>query len=285
MELQIKNISHEFIAFWDKAKNMDLLTQKQLWKDLYEKPNEAIFQHLKSILKHSNEKFNMDKELEYCLKFYDKHFDNISLVAKSITNEIEKTCSECHKLFEIDDIELNFIVMVGLFFANAFVTPYNNTTAFYFLEKIPCNDLKILLAHEITHLFQFSQLKTETYNPTLADNLFNDGLASYSSSIICPNYSLPEYLFGSDKWITECKKHLSIIKSDLIFHLESKDYELFKKYFVGDNTFKNGIPTRSGYLIGYYVIEYLHRQYALSDLITWQHVRIIEEVKNTLLIL
>lgn len=25
MELQIKNISHEFIAFWDKAKNMNLL--------------------------------------------------------------------------------------------------------------------------------------------------------------------------------------------------------------------------------------------------------------------
>jgi hypothetical protein len=199
----------------------------------------------------------------------------------------DKTCKRCSEVYKITELKLNFIVLVGLFKANAFVTSYNDETAFYFLEKMPDKKhLNILLAHEITHLFQFSQLNDDDYIPTLADNIFTEGLACFASSCLCPGFSLSEYIcmnFGWEHWISKCMAQFNYIKNEVMDNLESKNSEYFTKYFVGDNAVKNSIPTRIGYLIGYYVIEHLNKKYALDEIITWQQERIIKEVKDTVM--
>lgn len=129
-------------------------------------------------------------------------------------------------------------------------------------------------------------MNCDNYIPALADNIFTDGLACYASSRICPGFSLAEYICmssGWECWILECRKQFSYIKNDIVANLESTDNAYFMKYFIGDNTIKDGIPTRIGYLIGYYVIEYLNKKYTLDEIIAWQQERIIDEVKDAVI--
>ncbi|HEY8364023.1 MAG TPA: hypothetical protein VIK84_00505, partial [Haloplasmataceae bacterium] len=73
------------------------------------------------------------------------------------------------------------------------------------------------------------------------------------------------------------------IKNEIIYNLDNEDYKLKKKYFIGDNSYINGLPTRLGYLIGFYLLEYLNKRYPLYELVNWKHKKIIQEVEDALI--
>ncbi|MCM1989998.1 DUF2268 domain-containing putative Zn-dependent protease [Oceanirhabdus seepicola] len=285
MEVNIKDISYMFCEFWEKGQGMNFDQQKQLWKELYQEPNKEIFQHFEFLFKMSDKNYNIDDNLEKCFQEYEKSYEKIKSLT-NISDNINKVCKRCSEIFEINDIKLNFITIIGLCSANAFVTGFNGRTAFYFLEKMLKKEyIDILLAHEITHLFHFSQLVSENYESTLADSIFIDGLACFVSNYLYPGFTLSEYLcFDSDcqEWLSECNKQFNNIKSDIIHNIQSTDFVYFKKYFMGDNSIKDGIPTRIGYFIGYCIVEWLNKKYTLQEMISWQQDRIIKEVKGAL---
>ncbi|MBU3129878.1 DUF2268 domain-containing putative Zn-dependent protease [Clostridium tagluense] len=287
MIVNIRDISNMFCNFWEKAHILNFEEQKLMWKQLYETPNKDIFEHFDCIFKLSNKNYSMDNDLKECFKRYPGHYDNIKVLSNVIERYINKICKKCSEVFIINDLELNFIMMVGQFHANAFVTPFNGTSSFYFLEQMPEERyLDILLAHEITHLFQFSQLCKEEYEPTIAEHIFMDGLACFVSGIICPGFAKAEYLCfnsESEQWLLDCGKYLPNLKTEIISKIESTDYFYFMKYFTGDSEYNSGIPKRIGYALGYDVIAYLNKSYSLDELILWNSDRINKEVKDAIL--
>lgn len=278
MEVNITNISKQFIEFWDIACDLEYSKQKKLWYDSYQKPHEDVFIHLESILKSWDENFLISNVLENCFINYRNRYDTIILLNDKVTNEIESICDKCSQLFKITDIKLNFMVMVGIFVANAMVTPYNDKTAFFFLEKISSyKELRILLAHEITHLF------VNNDDISFAYMIFNEGLACYTSSILFPDLPLGDYIYVSQDRIKDYLNQFKKIKNEIIYNLDNEDYKLKKKYFIGDNSYINGLPTRLGYLIGFYLLEYLNKRYPLYELVNWKHKKIIQEVEDALI--
>lgn len=292
LKLYIKNISKVFCDFWNRAQELEIQEQKLLWEQIYEEPNKDIFDCLSVILSEGDSVFSFDNKLEECLNIYNRCFGSIKEVNRIIDETIESICKKCSELYKIDDLELHFIIMVGQFFSNAFVAPYKgNNTAFYFLEKMPEQKYTgVLLAHEITHLFHFSQLihKDKEYNPSLAERIFIEGLACFASSRICPNFTLSEYLWFSsswEQWVIDCKRKMSYFKDEIFNSIESTDFYYFNKYFVGDGKNKEGIPTRIGYLLGYYILENLHKTYSVEEMIRWDSEKIKKEVRSSVLLI
>jgi len=287
MLINIKDISKMFCEFWEKSSKFDLHERKIMWEQLYKYPNNDIFSHLDTIYNIVYKNYSIYNYLEESFKKYELHYDRIKTLSGVIESRLYEICKSCNGLFKINDIELNFITMVGQFQANAFVTPYNGTTAFYFIEQMPEQKyLDILLAHEITHLFHFSQLKEEDSKATLAKNIFIDGLACFTSSVICRGFSKAVYLSfdsESDKWLIDCESYLPKLKNEIIKNIESTEQLDFLRYFSKNNESTSGMPNRIGYLIGFNVISYLSKAYSLEELILWESDRINKEVKNAIL--
>lgn len=284
MLINIQNIADAFCDFWEKANKLDHEEKKVLWKEIYEIPNKLIFHHLESIYKTVNSNYNVDDSLEVCFERYESSYRKIRLLSCNIENNIAKICKSCSEIFNVSDLKLNFITMVGQFNANAFVTPYNGTTAFYFLEQMPEERyVDILLAHEITHLFHFSKFIGKESKASLAERIFVDGLACFTSSVIYPGFTIAEYLSfdsRSSQWVHDCEAALPIIKTEVINNIESVDYSYFLKYFSTNCENAGEIPKRIGYLIGYKVVSHLSKTHSLDELILWNSERIIEEVKE-----
>lgn len=254
---------------------------------MYGNPNKEIFDHLQFIFSSSNKYYSIDKKLDICLYKYPLCVNEINNL-RNINDNIKKVCKMCSSIFKIYDINLNFIIMVGLFKANAFVSSFRGKTAFFFLEYMPPRmEVDILLAHETTHLFQFSrQSRNKSYRMTLCDHIFSDGLATYTSEYLFPGFDMSKYLFVNDNfelWMAVANDKMIEIKEDILQNLNTTDNWYFRKYFTGDNSIKNGIPTRVGYLIGYRVVKHLSQRYTLYNMITWNQARINKEVRQTLM--
>ncbi len=284
MLINIQNIADKFCDFWEKANKLDYEEKKVLWKEIYEIPNKQIFHHLESIYKTVNSNYNVDDSLEACFQRYKSSYKKIRLLSDNIENNTANICKSCSEVFNVNDLKLNFITMVGQFNANAFVTPYNGKTAFYFLEQMPEERyVDILLAHEITHLFHFSKFIGKESKASLAERIFMDGLACFTSSVICPGFTIAEYLnfdSRSNQWLHDCEVALPSIKAEVINNIERLDYNYFLKYFSLNYENMGEIPKRIGYLIGYKVVSHLSKTHSLDELILWDSERVIEEVKE-----
>lgn len=146
--------------------------------------------------------------------------------------------------------------------------------------------LGILLTHEITHLFHFSQLLKKEYKPTIGERIFMDGLACFASSVIYPGFSKAEYLsFNStgSKWLLDCEEYLPSLKTEIIENLRSTDHFYFLRFLTDNSEYNCGIPERIGYVLGYNIVAYLNKSYKLDEMILWNSDRINEEVKNVAL--
>lgn len=284
MEIKIANLVDDFIKFWEGARDESLEDKKVLWKREYEDKHREIFDHFITIFSSEEKKYIIEDHLEKCFDVYEKEYNNINAL-KDMDKKIDDLCERCSNQFDVRDINLNFVIMIGLNMANAFATGFNNCTNFYFLEKIgDKNYVDILLIHEITHLFHFSQILKNKYKDTVATSIMLEGLAAFNEQCLCPGFTISEYICfedGMDYWIDQCNSTLKNLKPILLDDL-CKSGEYIAKYFYGDNSIKDGIPTRIGYLVGYYVVKDLNKTYSLSEIITWDSQRIEREVKDSI---
>lgn len=284
MEVKITNLADDFIKFWEIAKDKSLDEKKVLWKSEYEEKHREIFEHFVWLFRLWEKTYNIEDELDKNFQIYEKVYNNI-VDLKDIDKQIKNLCEKCSKEFNVSDINLSFVVMVGLNRANAFATPFNNGTVFYFLEKIgEPKYVEMLLIHEITHLFHRAQIKENNFHYTVAYSILAEGLAVFNSEYLCPGFRPSEYIcstYGMDYWIEQCNSILKELKPILLDELGKSD-EYIKKYFYGDNLIKDGIPTRIGYWIGYNVVKDLNNTYALPEIILWDAERIEKEVKSSI---
>lgn len=284
MEIKINNLTYDFIKYWEAARNKKFEDKKVLWKSQYENKHREIFDHFITIFSSEEKRFIIENHLEKCFDIYEKEYNNIKSL-RDIDKKINELCGRCSEQFNIRDIKLNFVIMIGLNMANAFATGFNNGTNFYFLEKIgDKNYVDILLIHEITHLFHYSQILNDEFENTVATSIMLEGLAVFNEQCTCPGFTISEYICftdGMDYWIDHCNSILKNLKPILLGEL-GKSGEYIDKYFYGDNSTKDGIPTRIGYLVGYYVVKDLNKNYPLSEIITWDSQRIEKEVRDSI---
>lgn len=116
------------------------------------------------------------------------------------------------------------------------------------------DDLKILLAHELFHVVQHQVAKGTSNEGMIDGNLFNEGWATYASSLIVPGHPDWKYIsyFNKDnhQYLRFQKEKRIVIKS-LLKDWNSNSEEKMDKYFSGDTQVSYPFEPRSGYYIGY----------------------------------
>ncbi|UCH63705.1 MAG: hypothetical protein JSU77_04460 [Fidelibacterota bacterium] len=132
------------------------------------------------------------------------------------------------------------------------------------LERLPENrNIEILLAHEIGHAI------SEIDWSTVLDGFYNEGHATYVSSVLVPGYSDEEYLHMSREMYNSCLDWIDANRDKIAADAGEK-LEVMNEYHKFYLTTRYNVNHENiGYLIGYEYLKYLNKKYSLRELLAF----------------
>jgi len=177
-------------------------------------------------------------------------------------NQVDKKIREA---FENEIPNVILVPCIGLFAPGGWADNIDGTYhIFVALERLPENfAIEVLLAHEIAHGI------SEIDRSTVLGGFYNEGFATYISSVLYPGQPEEAYFFSMDRALYE--KYLEWIDKhrDKIWEDSGKPFEVLddthKFYFT---TSFSDYPN-IGYVIGFKYLEHLNNNYTLKDLRTF----------------
>ena len=290
MSVHIRDVTPDFLEFWRSARNQPASVKEQLWLDLYENPNRALLEIYFS-------RYGRRTNLESALQRYDEAVDDIRSISPKVRSIIEQIAPKCAELFEQSVYKLPFVLMVGVFNSDAWVTELDGQATTFMALEVESNrrlsSLAITVAHEIAHSFhaQCSSLKQDT--TTVGEGLLLEGLAVLSSMRLAPGSPEIDYLWpggeqtvtGQDchDWLHECRSNQRYICEQLLEDFERSDEDRYASYYFSRlQTQREGIPLRVGYVIGYELIRALHKEHTIAELARWSPGRVMAETRQQL---
>ena len=141
------------------------------------------------------------------------------------------------------------------------------------------SNLSVILAHEYIHFARWRVTGLSSENMTVFSNIYEEGLATWLSSKLLPDQPLPTIFMcnlhklinladppgGYLKW---CQKNLKTIAAKAQRTLNSKSRKHVHCLFEGGRFRGDGTPVRTGYYLGYHVIEMLAKTTPITELFT-----------------
>ncbi|MHC8514450.1 aminopeptidase [Sporosarcina sp. ITBMC105] len=201
--MQIDNRIPSFLSFYEEKKP---LTRDKL--EQYFNEHEKIFKDY----------FPMhcpktDERIQLAIDKYDSKIEDIRTISHTlpaIIEDIEEAYAQTYQL----DLDLAYVLMVGTFGSNAFVTRDNRRKIFFAAEKLSAKHehLQVITAHEIGHVTHFALATRQGIDWSTIDwmhgltTLFTEGAATYLSKKMVPGLLQPVYFTYDDEgapWV-EC---------------------------------------------------------------------------------
>jgi len=223
--------------------------------------------------------------LEFAVKFIVKNREKIlgtkNLVLDLLEGCLRKVCS----LFEVTGLDVRVFLFVGTLNADGFTDTYKGEETLFIGYKLASLHyprlVEVFLCHELTH-FVHGKILSELLGLSW-DKLFDDvldwwftaaliweGLATFASKTLVPRFSDREYLAcylpscGDYRWFEESRELLLKRATKL---LDVRDFNVYREYFMGGGHPKDISSPRTGYYVGYLVIEKLVRRLGFSKLV------------------
>ncbi|HDS01242.1 MAG TPA: hypothetical protein ENO22_04440 [candidate division Zixibacteria bacterium] len=132
-------------------------------------------------------------------------------------------------------------------------------------------NLQVLMAHEYAHFARWRKTGIPSENVPIYACIFEEGWATWMSIKLLPEYTLT-HLFMSNLhksihmpdpkggYLRWCKKHLKSIASEAAKSLNSKDHKALGRFFQCQRFGNDNTPIRTGYYLGYRMIDMLAGQ-------------------------
>jgi hypothetical protein len=182
-------------------------------------------------------------------------------------------------------VKLHFVFFVGVYASNAWVTSYRQQpTAFFCVEQLPYTPYdEILIAHETAHAVHQLRRQGDWRETAVLHRLFEEGLATLSSTVVKPDHSDGEYLWVApdfDGWVRDCEAAWPAIRDHVL--AAASDSRTSMKALFHTNNGNSGLPKRCGYYGGLKVLRKLTDQYRVGEMIAWSADRASEEVRGAL---
>ncbi len=145
----------------------------------------------------------------------------------------------------------------------------------YKLEDIP-----LIIIHEYAHCLHY-QYKPAKESESLSDSIVNEGVASFFPRIINENASIYEGLWMMPKPAVDwCVENEKLIIDTIRQDLNKGGLEIEKKYICSGSGFAKppeGFPEKTGYYIGYRIIENCLKEKPLRELCSMDSDEVIAE--------
>ncbi len=266
MSIFIEDITPDFFAFWDRAQGCGIEDQKRLWREMYEEKHSDIFGVYYG-------GFGDRRALEEALIRYTDEVPRIRSLLPNVGSLLADVVPRCAELFDTRGDELPCVLMVGLFTSDAWAARLRGRGTFFLaLEAVSKPPrLDITVAHEAAHTFHGRCSPAGApAQATVADTLFSEGLAVFSSRVACPGFAEPDYLLpdaalpyidSPAAWIAECEAAWGYLRRRLLDDADRPNESHGGPYF---RELPEDIPLRAGYFAGYRVVRFLGRRHTLA---------------------
>jgi uncharacterized protein YjaZ len=224
--------------------------------------------------------------LEEALGKFSEVVPKLQEIIPETEHRIKRAITKCAQVFDIAESDFSFVVMVGLFISNGWATTFRGKpTSFLALECFAQPKyLDMLIAHETAHTCHDQCIPKRCTDFAIGEALFQEGLATVASEIVCPNAADAEYLWcgpNYDDWVTECARCWSELRQRFLMDLQRIDETRYTMYFGGKGQ-EAGLPKRAGYFIGYRAVAALHQRHTIAEMARWSPEHAVAEVKQVL---
>jgi hypothetical protein len=192
--------------------------------------------------------------------------------------------SFCAHFPDFDPSRIKVYLMLSLFRFDGRIPHDDPRTLFLALDGLAIfhgadADLGVILSHELFHLyhFQVNPLPATTDDIPLYRQIWQEGLATYVSSLLNPRASLSEVLL--DPQLARAgPRYIPQVAHDLLAQLESTDDAPAIRYLSYHRG--SASPSRMGYLIGYRVAAHLAATQSLETLSRLRGHRLLQLMRR-----
>lgn len=263
--------------FEKKAKGK-LDEQVKLFKKFVIQPNKELYSH---------DLFSPDDEsMVIYLKGIWDIMPKLHKLHKVIKKDIVKYKSLIKSTFPDFDPRSKVYIMLSLSFDGTGQMYKGSPTFFLGLDGVAkyhgnFETLGHFFTHEMLHVYHTQVNPEISYaGMPLYLSLFTEGLANYTSSIICNDTTLVKILLDDTELALrgpQMKEKLSQLVLEKINSKDKKDYRTFFTPFM-----KQSIPNRSGYYLGYIVVKEMAKDLSLTELCLMEEAQVYKQVETIL---
>ena len=280
--LNIEDLGADFFSFWEAAAHVERAAQRALWQEMYEDCHHEIFD---LYYRDFGERDSLDQALER----FPGEVEAIAERWRRAPDVVRSATRRVTNLLGLVVPELRFVIFVGLFSSNAWVSDFRGgPTTFFAVERLPDSPGdEILIAHECVHQLH-RLLSTDRWDDQRVTHLlFQEGLATAVSEEIVPGRGEAEYLWfegGFTDWLAECRRCWPSIRSELVESAEGRAAQSPDRFFSGGGArrYSGELPERAGYFAARMVMREIQGEYPLSEVIGWSANKAELEVRAAL---
>ncbi len=237
-----------------------------LYNKFYYEPNKEILN------RHFNrwDKFEKKKLKNKVIKWKKEDFNNIiKEVEKFNFTKIQEVVKKSEDLLdEVNNLEIYFLI--GDFRSGIYIDQYKNKNIIIIAFEVvsqygnPEEIISPVLSHELFHLYHYNQLdkKGVIREENFSKLLIDDGLASYFSYLVNPEYSLEKILLYSRKQMNMIKNNEQLYWKEISQAMQNKSTKECILLFIASRkmweerlNYIPDWPPRISYYYGFKIVE------------------------------
>jgi hypothetical protein len=272
-----------FQKFWAAAHGQAFSQQEADWDKYIEKPRAAFY---KQVVWQANIYPNWKAErrtfLQARFSLYPRTAGRIVEQARALETDIPVYVAKFKELFPNAPAHpAVYVVLAPNFDAKSAVLPDGTPVLVFSVDQLTLEraNLSIVLPHELFHFYNaiHAGIKDDGVMPdaNLSLPLFAEGLATYVSTAISPEYTDCQYLMQQslcelpDADLPEIAQRFLVDANAEVIDPGNNGAAYLRWFAAGTEQRQTGLPNRTGYWLGLHVIREVLRTHSLQQVASW----------------
>jgi len=293
------SIAVSFQVFWDAAQTEPLDEQEALWDRFIEQPRQELYDWV-VWEKRDNPQWEKEKtsSLEARFAAYPRIGDQIPAAVRSLEAAIPLQAARFRALFPDAPVNPQVAIVLAPDFDSKSGVLADGTPVLalaidtLLLEKA---DLGILFPHELFHLYdaEHAGINNDGVMPgtNLTLPLFEEGLATYVSTLVSPGHTDGQYLLQGTLGALPASRLPEVARrfltdADKPTIDPAHGSQANARWFEGNDTrYQSDLPNRSGYWLGLNLIRRMSKTHSLREMASWSPAKAQEETRAALVLM
>lgn len=288
---QTPSIAQSFETFWNAAYDQPFEEQEALWDKFIEQPRQELYDWV-VWEKRDNPDWQKEKTLSLKSRFadYARIGGQIPAAVNSLEASIPVQTARFRQLFPDASAKPSAAIVLAPDFDSKSGIMHDGTPVLalsidtLILEKA---DLSILFPHELFHLYDASHagITNDGVMPgaDLTLPLFEEGLATYASSLVSPGHTDGQYLLQNSLGTLPTGRLPEVAKR---FLADAENSKAYGRWFEGsDKSYQPDLPNRSGYWLGLNLIRQMSKTHSLAEMASWSPAKAQAETRAALTVM
>jgi hypothetical protein len=279
---QSASIAASFDAFWTAARGQPFQEQEAIWDKVVERPRQDLYSTVVwEARDHSDWQERKDQLLRQRFLEYPRVSAQIPPTARALQSDVPIQAIRFRGLFPDAPVRPPVqLVLAPNFDAKSGVLGNGTPVLVLAVDSLLLEgaDLSVIFPHELFHLYHAGHAGIQNdgvmRGADLTLPLFEEGLATYVSSLLSPGHTDGQLLLQNDLGAISVAR-LPVIATRFLADADQKAVdpghpETFGRWFMGSaKHYQPDLPNRTGYWLGLHVIRQMRRQYSLREIASW----------------